>query len=86
MSYDLFLTFDPAVTKVAFTQFFKGRRNYTIGDGGITYNNKETGVYFVLSFKERKSFFSSVTVQSAHVNINYVRPSFFGIEAEIEIA
>ncbi|MCL2714769.1 MAG: hypothetical protein FWD68_09370 [Alphaproteobacteria bacterium] len=86
MSYDLFLNFAPAVKKNVLVEFFHKRQNYTLNEGGIVYSNDDTGVYFMLHFKENRSLFSSVTIPCLHICINYLRPSFFALEAEIEIA
>jgi len=86
MSYDLNLHFDPAVDSRGFLQYFSQRANYTVSGTEITYQNPATGVGFFIRYQVSKGFLSRKTIGSAQVEINYFRPSYFGMEAEIELA
>ncbi len=85
MSYHLLLEFEPPVPKPDFLRFFSERANYRVEGNDIRYGNEETGVYFNLHYRCRKSFLRGDRVCDVNLEINYFRPSFFGLEAEIEI-
>jgi hypothetical protein len=86
MSYDLYLDFKSRVRMEDIFEFFLARANYKANGSQIIYENGLTGVYFMLNFSEEKKGFLRKNDIKAHININYCRPSFFGLEAEIEIA
>jgi hypothetical protein len=73
MSYDLFLKGLPSEDTLR--EWFDGRRNYQLKETQAFYENETTGVYFSFDFREGSLAF----------NLNYYRPSFFGLEAEIEV-
>jgi hypothetical protein len=45
-----------------------------------------TGVYFWITLRRARNILLQRTVASAEFEINYNRPSFFGIEAERELS
>lgn len=55
-------------------------------DTAATYENEDTGVYFQIEWEIKKRLLRGSLVSNASININYYRPSFFGIEAAPEIA
>src|SRR5438046_1840056 len=73
MSYDLFLSGLPKAGKLR--EWFSERGNYQVGDTQAVYQNEATGVYFTFGIEDKKIVF----------NLNYFRPSFYGLEAEIEV-
>lgn len=85
MSYDLYLDFKSRVRMKDISEFFAARANYKTNGSQIIYENGLTGVYFMLNFSAEKKGFLRKSDIKAHININYCRPSFFGLEAEIEI-
>ena len=81
MSYDLFFKTDDEIGHDAFFGYFEDRDSYYLfeDEGRAGYENEDTGVYFgferhVHDDEEALSF-----------NLNYFRPSFFGLEAAPEI-
>jgi hypothetical protein len=81
MSYDLWLYFEPAVRRDRLVEHFAARPNFSITKDNVLYNNKNTGVYFFMRLRTALRLFHT-NVVSAEFEINYHRPSFFGIEAE----
>jgi hypothetical protein len=86
MSYDLHLHFDPAVDGKDFLAFFSQRKRYVPTGTTLVYENTDTGVSFTVKYKAKKSMFATPRVVDAHIEISYCRPSFFGLEAEIEVS
>src|ERR1700730_6251038 len=86
MSYDLNLHFDPAVDANDFLQYFARRRHFTAGASQIAYQNPDTAVGFFIHYQPSKGFLARKKIGAARVEINYCRPSYFGIEAEIELS
>lgn len=88
MSYDLFFTLPAAVTQDDIEAYFRQRRHYKV-DGGATYENADTGVYFSFVMDE-----GEVSVDQGNdgpqrriaFNLNYFRPHIFGLEAEPEVS
>lgn len=86
MSYDLF--FKPRtgeITAEAFEAYFNGRPHYKMDGSQAWYENKDTRAYFVFEFQgdDGEDDIESFPVA---LNINFFRPSFFGLEAEPEVA
>jgi hypothetical protein len=79
MSYDLWLYFEPAVRRDRLVEHFAARPNFSITKDNVLYNNKNTGVYFFMRLRTALRLFHT-NVVSAEFEINYHRPSFFGIE------
>lgn len=86
MSYDLFLTFKNPVRRKDFLSFFAGRKHYQVEGQEIGYENPDTGVYFSYSCTSKRNFLLREFVSEAALNLNYFRPSFFGLEAEGEVS
>lgn len=79
MSYDLFFTFPHPTEAQAVEQHFAGRQNYRDG----FYQNERTGVYF--SFEVEADEADARLVKGVAFNLNYFRPTVFGLEAEPEV-
>src|SRR5207244_3141265 len=60
------------------------RRNFKIDLPQAVYGNEDTGVYFVFDLQGQPDD-GEGSAYSAALNINYFRPSFFGLEAEPEV-
>jgi hypothetical protein len=86
MSYTLDLYFEPAVRRHRLLQYFGTRRHYAIAENEVLYENPATEVRFVISLQPGRNLLLQRTVVSAEFEINYCRPSYFGIEAEIELS
>lgn len=99
MSYDLFFrtrTGHPPLTAEAFQTWFQERPHYTVSGGEAAYANESTGVSFTFNF----NFEDEVelledgedggeperTTLHAAFTLNYLRPRFFALEAEPELA
>jgi hypothetical protein len=86
MSYSLFLRFKPYLRHADMLRYFASRKHYRAAKDRVSYQNEDTGVYFWLKLRLGWDFLLRQTVVSAEVEINYHRPSFFGIEAEKELS
>ena len=86
MSYELYLYFKPAVRRDRVLQHFATRKHYTVVKDKLSYENPDTGVYFWIKLRCARNILLQRTVASAEFEINYNRPSFFGIEAERELS
>jgi hypothetical protein len=86
MSYTLDLYFKPAVRLDRMLQFSAARKHYTVVKDKLSYENPDTGVYFWIKLRCARNILLQRTVASAEFEINYNRPSFFGIEAERELS
>ncbi len=86
MSYDLDLFFEPAVQRRRVLEHFAARKHFTIDGDKIAYEHPDTGVYFSMRLHCAKSVLFQRTVVGAEFEINYNRPSFFGLEAEKELS
>lgn len=93
MSYDLYVHGAGAEAPDwdRFEAHFTGRPRYSLNARAreVLYENPDTGVYFVFSFHEGdEQGDPDFPVAGPHVafNINYVRPSFFALEAAPELA
>ena len=81
MSYDLFLKSDSsALTAEQFASYFSRRDCYTADKTRASYENEDTGVYFVFYYG------GDDEDDSVAFNLNYFRPHFFGLEAAPELA
>jgi hypothetical protein len=85
MSYDLDLCFEPPVRRARIVQYFAARRNFSIEKDNVLYKNADTGVYFFMRLRSVSRLFQRHVV-AAEFEVNYYRPSIFGIEAEREIS
>ena len=79
MSYDLFFRGDPLPSVEALRAYFAERPNYDVRETQAWYENQTTGVYFSFGYD------TSEDGLSIAFNMNYNRPSFFGLEAEPEV-
>lgn len=86
MSYSLFFNLKPAVPYEDMFYYFAGREHYAANADGFTYENRDTEVYFHVRFRSGRNLRFQKTVVSLEFEINYFRPSYFGIEAEKELA
>ena len=86
MSYDLKLRFDPAIAERDFLQYFASRRHFASRGSDIAYQNPDTGVGFVIRYQSSKAFLARTRISGAHFEMNYFRPRFFGVEAEMELS
>jgi hypothetical protein len=86
MSYDLFLFFEPAIPRRRMLEYFGARKHYTIDGDHLAYGNPHTEVYFSIRFRHRRNALLQSVVAAARFEINYARPSFFGLEAEKELS
>lgn len=87
MSYDLFLKPKTgAISRQDFEDYFKQRKNYKVENDQAWYENNETGVYFVFEYNDVESTDESEDYYPISFNMNYFRPSFFGLEAEPEVS
>lgn len=85
MSYDLWLRFDPPVRRETLVDYLKSRLPYSSDGKAITYENADTGVYFTLRVQMRRALSLRWLVRELHFEINYGRPSYFALEADIEL-
>lgn len=89
MSYDLFLRpRNGALGKKEFEAYFQDRRFYNTEAGHATYDNDYTGVYFSFKWADSRAYVEEEGGEFYPVafNINYFRPSYFIVEAEIEVS
>lgn len=87
MSYDLFFTLPADIAQDDVEEYFRQRKHYR-GDGGATYENPDTGVYFSFAVDEGEVRVEQSTAQQQRIafNLNYFRPHIFGLEAEPEVS
>ena len=86
MSYDLELYFEPAIRRTRILKYFAARKHFKVENDQVVYRHEETGVYFFMRLRSGRNVLLRRTVDSAEFEINYDRPSYFGIEAEKEMA
>jgi hypothetical protein len=86
MSYDLDLFFEPAIRRSRLLEYFAARKHFKVENDKVVYGNEDTGVYFFMRLRSGRNILLQRTVVSAEFEINYGRPSYFGIEAEKEMA
>lgn len=85
MSYDLFFkpragTFESS----RFGEYFRQRKHYRVEGTQAWYENEDTGVYFVFELQDEAEHEDGEYFPVA-LNVNYFRPSPFGLEAEPEV-
>lgn len=86
MSYELDLVFEPAVPRRRMLEHFVARKHYAINGDRIDYEHPDTGVSFSLRLRCAKTILLQSKVVAAAFEINYNRPSVFGLEAEKELS
>ena len=82
MSYDLYFT-KPEITLQQFEDYFRRRDNYKVENAQAWYENEDTGVYFCFEFSDEDS--KDLDFGKISFNLNFFRPHFFALEAEIEV-
>ena len=85
MSYELTLHFDPPVALPDYLKYFASRKKYTTAGNLTNYQNADSGVAFSIEHSVRSKLFGAGKVDGARFEVNYFRPSFFGVESEIEL-
>jgi hypothetical protein len=85
VSYDLLFkpragSFDSS----RFNEYFSQRPHYKAAGGQAWYENEDTGVYFVFELQNEAEQEEGEYFPVA-LNVNYFRPSSFGLEAEPEV-
>lgn len=85
MSYDLYLKpRTGAVDQRKIFAYFSLRQNCEVNPPQVWYKNEDTGVYFVFEMRNEKEAEETENYPIA-ININYIRPSYFIMEAEPQI-
>jgi hypothetical protein len=85
VSYDLL--FKPragSFESSRFNEYFSQRPHYKVAGGQAWYENEDTGVYFVFELQNEAEHEEGEYFPVA-LNVNYFRPSSFGLEAEPEV-
>jgi hypothetical protein len=85
VSYDLY--FKPRAGSFEsrrFSEYFSQRTHYKVNGAQAWYANEDTGVYFVFELQDEAEHAEGEYFPVA-LNLNFFRPSFFGLEAEPEI-
>ncbi len=90
MSYDLY--FKPrneSFTEESFLLYFRDRPNYKCEGSQAWYSNEDTGVYFVFELHTEQQLENCDDEVSEYfpvaLNVNFLRPSYFILEAEPEV-
>jgi hypothetical protein len=87
MSYDLY--FRPRtgeLTESAFNAYFRDRPHYKMEGAQAWYQNEDTGVYFLFERQDSEPQPDDEgEAFPATLNVNYFRPSYFGLEAQPEV-
>lgn len=87
MSYDLSLRpRNGAFEKKDFEAYFQDRRFYNTEAGHAAYDNEDTGAYFNFEWVDAREDDEEGEFYPIAFNINYFRPSYFIMEAEIEVS
>ena len=86
MSYTLDLYFEPAIPYKRLLQYVAACKHFTVVRDEISYENPDTGVYFFIRLGCARNVLFQRKAVSAEFEVNYIRPSFFGIEAERELS
>lgn len=86
MSYSLELSFEPGVRRQRILEYFAGRKYFSVLKDTALYENPDTGVNFWVHLRYSRDALLRKTVVSAEFEVNYYRPSDFGIEAERELS
>lgn len=86
MSYNLDLFFEPAASRQRVIEHFAARKYFTIDGDTVGYEHPHTQVYFTIRLRCARNVLLQRTVTAAEFEINYIRPSFFGPEAERELS
>lgn len=88
MSYDLYFNPrqpDAKLTAASFSDYFRQRKKYEVSEKQAIYQNEDTGVYFIFDLGAPED--EEPGEQSLlSLNLNYLRPHVFGLEAEVEVS
>jgi hypothetical protein len=85
MSYDLFLgPRSGQFERDRFADYFGSRDHYRLSEQEAFYQNPDSGVYFGFEFAPAKD--SQEQPLPVSFNINFFRPSYFILEAELEVS
>ena len=84
MSYDLYFS-KPCISQEQFREYFSQRPHYEVSDSQVSYQNEDTGVYFLIDYNEAEEEDPDVISSTASLSLNYYRPHVFGLEAADEI-
>lgn len=84
MSYDLLFRFESALDPRDFLGYFADRSHFKVTGLQAAYENTSTGVCFHIMGRSEEGQ-AGGPVTGADFNINFFRPSFFGLEAAIEL-
>src|SRR5580658_8884848 len=86
MSYDLlFKPRNGLLDQGDLVRYFSHRHNYKVDGAQAIYGNEDTGVYFQFDL-QTASEASDTEDYPVAFNINYFRPSYFILEAEMEVS
>jgi hypothetical protein len=86
VSYDLYLK--PRQGEIEAQKvydYFAARPHFEVNPPQAIYRNEDTGVYFVVELQGAEAGDEAEDGYPLAVNVNYFRPSFFGLEVEPEI-
>ena len=86
MSYSLHLKFRKPVKWSRIVEYMEGRRTCSSNKKTIFCNNEGTGVCFSIHNESKKIWPFQDTIRDIEFELNYFRPGYFGIEAEIELS
>src|ERR1700743_190727 len=86
MSYSLEIYLKPAVGPRRISAYFAARDHFKMVGNEARYGNEKTGVNFWFTFRLGRDLLFRKVVKSAEFEVNFFRPSFFGLEAEIELS
>jgi len=86
MSYTLELYFERPVVRRSIDQYFANRRHFRVSGNTIGYGNPDTEVHFSFHIRSSRNLLLRKVVRYAEFEVNYFRPSHFGLEAEIELS
>lgn len=85
MSYDLYFT-EPRISRAQFQNYFNKRAHYEVSESQVSYQNQDTGVYFLIDYNESEEEDPETISSTATLSLNYFRPHVFGLEAIDEIS
>jgi hypothetical protein len=86
MSYDLEFYFEPPIPRQRIVEYLAARKHFKIENDKVLYARSDTGVYFFMKLRSSRNLLLQRTIVSADFEINYYRPSYFGIEVENELS
>jgi hypothetical protein len=78
MSYDLFISYPTPIPAQGFWGYFEQIPHFKRQSKQLFYENPDTGVYFILDANST----GDGAISDVSLNVNYWRPSAFGLEVE----